>query len=224
MGRDNQPKARQRAQLARKQNQRTSHDRILIVCEGAKTEPNYFNEIRQSYRLPTANVVVQAGGLGTAPLQVVQYAKKLFEKGDSNRRIQPRAFEQVFAVFDRDDHDSYFDALALAESWDGRLRNDAKQSIRFQAIASVPSFELWLLLHFEEVHAPLHRDQVLAHLCRHLPGYTKGASQAFANTRERLENAIDRAKVLAGQHAATDAPEPYTAVGELVDLLTCLRS
>jgi hypothetical protein len=54
-------------------------------------------------------------------------------------------------VFDRDDHASYFEALRAAESLDRKLKNDANQFIRFQAIASVPSFELWLLLHYEDI-------------------------------------------------------------------------
>lgn len=122
MARDNSPKQRQQRQLERKQNRRASYDRILIVSEGSKTEPNYFREIRTIYRLHTANVEVRPSELGTAPIQVVQYAKELFEKGDRHKDIQPRAFEKVCAVFDRDDHDSYFDALRLAESLDGKLR------------------------------------------------------------------------------------------------------
>ena len=50
MGRDNHPKERQARQLERKLNRRASYDRILIVCEGSKTEPNYFEEIRISVR------------------------------------------------------------------------------------------------------------------------------------------------------------------------------
>lgn len=115
------------------------------MSEGSKTEPNYLHEIRQIYRLHTANLAVYPSELGTAPIQVVEYAKTLFEQGDARKSIPPRAFEQVYAVFDRDDHNSYVNALNLAESLDGKLKNDCKQGVRFQAIASVPSFELWLL-------------------------------------------------------------------------------
>jgi hypothetical protein len=66
----------------------------------------------------------------------------------SGKRVRPRAFEKVFAIFDRDAHQSYFDALKLAGSLDGKLRNDLKQPVEFKAIASVPCFELWLLLHY----------------------------------------------------------------------------
>ena len=223
MGRDNTPKERQRRQLERKLNQRASYDRILIVSEGSKTEPNYFGEIREAHRLHTANVVVRPSELGTAPIQVVQYAKELFENGDRHRRIQARSFEQVFAVFDRDDHDSYFDALRLAESLDGTLKNDARQKIRFRAIASVPSFELWLLLHYEDIRAPLHRDEVLRRLRHHFPDYIKGADNAFSTTRDRLAVATQRAEALAARFTADNAPEPFTAIAALVKLLTTLR-
>lgn len=222
MGRDNSPKERQRAQLERKQGRRASYDRILIVTEGSKTEPNYFTEIRSQYRLHTANVEVRHSELGTEPIQVVQHAQDLFERGDRHRNLQPRAFEQVYAVFDRDAHRSYAEALQLAQDLDGGLRNDNKQAISFKAIASVPNFELWLLLHFEDVAAPLHRDQVIERLTRHLPGYEKGARGSFNRTRQALEHATDRARVLAQRTTAADGVEPFTGVGELVAVLASL--
>ena len=224
MGRDNAPKERQRRQFERKLNQRASYDRILIVSEGSRTEPNYFGEIRAAHRLHTANVVVRPGESGTAPIQVVQYAKELFEVGDQHRRILPRAFERVFAVFDRDDHGSYFEALRLAELLDGKLRNDARQPVRFGAIASVPSFELWLLLHYEDICAPLHRDEVMNRLKQYIPDYSKGAGDAFAITRGVLNTAMQRAEALAARFTAYSAPEPFTAVADLVKLLTTLRA
>lgn len=176
MGRDNQPKERQRHQLERrKQVQRARCARILIVSEGSKTEPNYFDEIRIDLRLPAANIAVVPGALGTEPLQVVQYAKQVFEHGELQKGFEPRAFDQVFAVFDRDEHKTYFKALNLVQSLDGRLKNDEHKQTPFKAMASVPSFELWLLLHFEDIQHPLHRDEVMVRLKRHLHGYEKGA-------------------------------------------------
>lgn len=222
MGRDNSSRERQRKQLERKLGRRASYDRILIVSEGSKTEPNYFKEIRAAYRLHTTNVEVQPSELGTAPIQVVHYARDLFERGDRQKRIQRRAFEHVCAVFDRDDHDSYFDALDFAKTLDGTLKNDAKQFVRFQAIASVPSFELWLLLHYDDVQVPIHRDDVMQRIREHIPGYEKGAGGAFAATRDLLERAVVRAQKLAAKYSAYDAPEPYTAIAELVTRLTTL--
>ncbi len=203
MARDNSPWERQRKQLERKLNRRASYDRILIVSEGSKTEPNYFREIRAANRLHTANVAVQPSEMGTSSIQVVKYAKELF---------------------DRDDHASYFDALTLAASLDGKLRNDNKQPVIFKAIASVPSFDLWLLLHYEDIQAPLHRDEVIQRLKQYFPGYEKGVAGTFATTRQHLDIATLRAGRLATRATAYDDPEPFTAIAELVLLLTNLRS
>jgi hypothetical protein len=112
-------------------------------------------------------------------------------------------------VFDRDDHESHHEALTLAVSLNGKLRNDAKQPVAFQAIASVPSFELWLLLHFEDIRTPLHRDEVMRRLKLHIPGYDKGAGNAFAITGEHLSVATQRAERLAARFTAHTDPEPF---------------
>jgi len=224
MGRDNQPKSRQLSRQAQKNSRRASYERILIVSEGSKTEPLYFEEIRAAYQLHSANVEVQPSQLGTAPIQVVQYARQLFEQGDLVKRIRPKCFDQVFAVFDRDDHQSYFDALNLAESINGKLKNDNNQPVQFKAIASVPSFELWLLLHYEDVLAPMHRTVVFQRLKKHTLGYEKGASDMFAKTHKHVAVAMQRAHVLADRFNAHTAPEPYTGIAELVTLLLTLRA
>jgi hypothetical protein len=81
--------------------------------------------------------------------------------------------------------------------------------MRFKAIASVPSFELWLLLHYEDIRAPMRRLRL------HLPGYEKGAGQVFTLTRDRLGVATQRAQALVAKFSAYDAPNPYTGIGGL---------
>ncbi len=223
MARDNSPKERQLKQLERKLGRRASYDRILIVCEGSKTEPNYFREIRTAHRLHTANVEVQPSELGSAPIQVVEYALTLFENGDQHKNIQKRAFDKIYTVFDRDAHVSYYNALRLAESLNKKLKSDAKQPVTFQAVASVPSFELWLLLHYEDIQAPLHRDEVIYRLKQHIPDYEKGAGKTFAMTKVNLNIAIERAEQLARRFTADTDPEPFTGIAELVLHLTTLR-
>lgn len=223
MARDNSPKERQKKELARKTRQRPTYDRILIVTEGSKTEPNYFREIRTAYRLHAASVEVRYSELGTAPVQVVQYAEELFKHGDSHKNITARAFEKVYVVFDRDDHLSYYEALRLTNSIDGSLKNDLRQRVSFKAVASIPNFELWLLLHYEDIQAPIHRINVLHRLKQHIPNYDKGMRNVFAITRENLHVATNRAKNLALRFSATTDPEPFTNVVELVTLLTSLN-
>lgn len=224
MGRDNQPRERQINKLARKQARRAEYDRILIVSEGRKTEPLYFGEICAHYRLHSANVQVHPSELGTAPIQVVQYAQQLLEKGDNHKGIRPLAFDQVYVVFDRDDHESYLEALKLSEALNEKCRNDDKRLVKFIAIASVPSFELWLLLHFEEVLAPIHRNEVMRRLKMYLPNYGKGAGGVFAQTRSQLASATRRVDALVARNFdAYTEPEPFTAVAVLVKALISLR-
>lgn len=223
MGKDNQPKERQARELARKKAQRGSYDRILIVCEGSKTEPQYFDEIRSFYRIHTANVQVRHSQFGTQPLQVVEYAEELFVLGDAARSILPRAFEQVYAVFDRDDHTTYHVALAKADALKDSLRNDLGHKVHFKAVPSVPCFELWLLLHFEDVLAPIHRTDVYTRLRQHLPGYEKGQAGYFQRTQDKIPDAVVRSVDLCLQTTAVNGQEPYTELHNLVQLLTTLK-
>ena len=135
------------------------------------------------------------------------------------KSIHPGAFEKVFAVLDRDEHTTYFDALTMAHSLSGRLRNDAKQPIDFQAIASVPCFELWPLLHYQEILAPICRDDLIRRLKKHIHDYEKGASGVFELTRPLLAIAAGQAKSLKQRFTAHDAPQPFTGIVDLVDLL-----
>ena len=224
MGRDNSARERQRRQLERKHNRRASYDRILIVSEGSKTEPNYFSEIRAEYRLHSANVAVQPSARGTEPLQVVEYARELFENGDLHRGIRPRGFEQVYAVFDRDEHHTFQSALIRSQTLDGKLKNDLKMPVKFAAIASRPSFEFWLLLHFEDVRHLIHRNEAIRRLKLHIPNYHKGYGQAFADSKSELQTAIERARAITNRVDPKDDREPYPGIVHLVELLTNLKS
>lgn len=226
MGRDNQPKHRQKARDIKRRSARYApHKRVLIVCEGQKTEPLYLREIRSEYRLNTANVQVWTSTLGTQPLQVVEHAEHLFREGDNAKEILPRSFDLLFAVFDRDDHTTYHQALAKAQALDGKLKNDCGEQVSFQAIVSCPCFELWLLLHFVDVQAPLHRQEVYERLKQDqcLPGYDKGQGGHWAATKNRLPEAIRRAEARAEATTAHNGIEPYTDMHRLVSQLIQLK-
>lgn len=225
MGKDGQPKHRQAArELLRRKAQRQPAERLLIVCEGAKTEPLYLGEIRQQLRLPSANVQVQPAAYGTEPLRIVEYAERLFTEGQRALGIHARSFDRVVVVFDRDEHHSYHAALQRFAALNGRLENDERVKVPFEAVVSVPCFELWLLLHFADVFAPLHCDEALGRLGAHVAGYTKGQGSHWAVTQDRLDVATARAEaLLAAGHTAEDGTQPYTNMHELVHRLLHLK-
>ena len=55
-------------------NSREAKQTFLIVCEGEKTEPNYFRE----FRVPTVRIKVE--GVGENPSQLVSRANELQKK------------------------------------------------------------------------------------------------------------------------------------------------
>ena len=225
MGQDNQPKERQKTRdLHRKAAKRQPFERLLIVCEGEKTEPLYLGEIRRAFRLSTAHVQVWPSADGTEPLQVVDCAERLFLEGNRAKSIDGRGFDRVIAVFDRDAHATYHQALAKLRALNLAHENDDGEPVPFQAVASVPCFEIWLLLHFEDVLAPVHRNEVYARLRTHLPGYDKGQGGHFAATRHRLNAATARATARAAQTMTAEGREPYTDMHTLVNLLMTLRN
>lgn len=215
MPRDNHPRSRHAQALARKKGARPPYDRILIVCEGSKTEPLYLDDIRKRYSIPTAHITVLPSDLGTAPLQVVDSAREKF--------VVTRAYERVYAVFDRDDHATYHAALERAVALDGKLLNDERRKVVFKAVPSVPCFELWPLLHFEEVQAFGHRREIFARLARHIPGYQKGAEGLFALTEANIEVALQRAAALRAEFDLHTGLDPVTQMDELVRVLRGLR-
>jgi len=212
-------KQRLAASLKRKKAMKAPYDRVLIVCEGAKTEPNYFREIRDAYRLNTANIDICGQECGSDPLSVVNYAiKKFREDGDYNR---------VYCVIDRDKH-ATFDA-AIDKLTQTRLGKD----VVFNAITSVPCFEFWLLLHFgftsRQFCAPGNASNcelVLAELNKkeRILGYCKGAKNIFALTKESLPDAIRHANQLQQHNLATGANNPSTNIHELIEYLIDLNS
>jgi len=94
----------------------------------------------------------------------------------------------------------------------------------FEAVVSVPCFELWLLLHFEDVFRPLHRDEALARLRGQMADYVKGNSLDWAATREHQDAAMGRADALmVAGHKAEEAMQPCTHTRELVRRLLDLE-
>ena len=188
---------------------------MLVVCEGEKTEPNYFEEIRKSARIAPADIRVIPSELGTQPLRVVESAIREFSK--------KKAYDRVYAVFDRDDHENYANAIHKAEAQNGKLKNDEGKPISFCAIVSVPCFEFWLLLHFVDVRALLPRVDVYDRLRQHIPEYQKNANDVYERTEHLFDVASERANALRVNSNRLTGTDAYTDVDKLVGHLRSLK-
>lgn len=201
------------ADLRRREPRREPYDRVLIVCEGEKTEPNYLRELCSRYRLSSANIEVTPGE-GNDPVSVVRTAGRL----QKIEKRQGERYDRVFCVFDRDEHTNYTAACELA-------KNEKVHIAR-----SNPSFEYWLLLHFEYTRAPFQRTggRTAAQNCErtlkhHLPAYSKGMRGLFQRLLEDLPEAKTRSARALADSLLTGEENPSTEVHELVDFLQKIK-
>src|SRR6266852_3891068 len=207
--------ARRRAarSYARRGPVRQPYDRVLIVCEGKKTEPYYFTGLRLHYRLSSANIEIMPAN-GTDPLSIVSFAEDRL--GD---------YDRAFCVFDRDGHQNYDTAVAkVAQSMEGRTG-------KLVAITSWPCFEFWILLHFNYSAAPFNRageksscERVISKLAAHLPGYQKALKNIYDLLAPKTADAILNGQRLQRENARTDSTNPSTRVHELVQYLVDLKT
>ena len=194
---------------------REPYDSVLIVCEGSKTEPIYFNGLKTALRLSNTNVRITPAN-GTDPVSIVGFAEREFVSGGHDRG---------FCVFDRDSHANYSNALSKI-SCSRHFRSG-----KITAVVSVPCFEVWMLLHFtftssgfvpSHNHSPC--DCVIRQLQAHLPRYTKGGSKIFPQLLPRLDQAIINGRRLAQENLSTGSDNPATTVHLLVEYLRNVKA
>jgi hypothetical protein len=109
--------------------------RILIVCEGAKTEPLYFKSFNTIKTSNSWVVEIETGGGGINTIQVVDEAIQLKEEAEK----QDNPYDSVWAVFDRDSFkpSDFNTAILKAE----------KKGIG--CAWSNEAFELWYVYYFD---------------------------------------------------------------------------
>ncbi len=219
---------RQPAQTARRGPTRASYDKVLIVCEGQKTEPNYFRGLIKWHDISSVNVHI-SGDCGAAPTSVVQHGLDLYAA--EKKKGEP--YDRVYCVFDRD---SYH----LASQ--GKVYQSAKELIRlampgdvFFSANSIPCFEYWLLLHFCETTQAFAKQgkvsvggMVEKKLKEYWLGYSKGLPDAYARLKKMAPLgevlALERAqRVLKAAQANVDE-NPSTKVHELVAYLIAIKN
>jgi hypothetical protein len=128
--------------------------------------------------------------------------------------------DEVYCIFDRDDHAHYREAIRKALELDGKLATKPPRTrIRFNAIPSIPSFELWFLLHFETLTREEDRCAVLRKLKCFVPDYEKSLVDMFERTFSRLASAYTGAEEERRRKAMAGNDNPSTDMDILVKRL-----
>ena len=182
---------------------------FLIVSEGAKTEPYYFEGLVRSL-VGTVPDEVEIEGAGRVTTSLVEWVAKKVNRS-------PRNYDNVWVVFDRDDFESFDEAVSAAE------HNG------FHAAWSNEAFEYWLCLYLGRYDSALSRDDWVGILDA---AFKKAGRGGFEKNREDVfsvltelgdhEMAKRHARSVREQHGDHERPSrcnPCTTVDLLVDQL-----
>ena len=130
----------------RKEYKQARTDSFLIVTEGTKTEPFYFQGLK------TRVLDSVEGKIDVVPLIEIQGEGKntesLVEAAVRLNRNADIIYQHIWVVMDKDDFPNFDQAISKAES------------MGFHAAWSNQSFEYWIYLHFHYTDAAMHRDEL----------------------------------------------------------------
>ena len=184
----------------------------LIVCEGKKTEPNYFNGLKRKINEKYGNKVdvlipnIDVKGTGMNTTSLVKYTQKTVNHAN-------KVYGQVWVVFDKDDYND--------EQFDSAIDN-----CNYNVDWSNPNFELWLLAHFKKVNRYVSKDGVLQELSKEfqrngLGEYAKNDVNIFDKviSEGKLHTAIKNCEYMEELNKDGQASQrnPMTKVYKIVD-------
>lgn len=196
--------------LRRPRTSRSAKPRILIVCEGKITEPHYLHSIQRQLG---HKVILEFDTKHSDPKSIVETAVAAKKIAASKMKRDPNeGFDQIWCVFDRDEHLLVPEALQQA------------QAKGIPVAFSNPCFELWLLLHFQEQTASLTRDNAARSCKAHMPGFEKHPHPDILLAN--LQLAEQRAAALCTRQIANERTRenPWTDVHKLIEALRNLSS
>ncbi len=204
--------------LKRSKQSREPYDKVLIVCEGEKTEPHYLIALRNHLKLSQANIKIDPDS-DSSPTSVVKYTKELIKQNEKD------PFDHVFCVIDRDRHTDFYTAIA-------QINGYKNENTKLHSIVSNPCFEYWILLHFTYTtklfgtsgESPC-KDLIKNDLQTYIPDYEKGDQTIMSPIiKSGLDMAVTntkRANMMAQKNATNT---PTTQMDELVEYLKKLKA
>ncbi len=197
-------------------------DKILIVTEGNKTEPNYFNCLINEYKIGDKAKVLRRIKHRSSPSLVFKDAKKAQEQEIYENDV---GYDKIYCIFDRDQYTNFYDVCKEIKS---------KEAEGYKAITSIPCIEYWFLLHFTYAASPFHNSkECTKQLKKHIINYTKNYPKICDELIEdkKIKKAIKNAKaVMKGkkqcaplEKGENDDYNPSTQVHLLVKKLQDLK-
>ena len=186
----------------------------LIVTEGTKTEPKYFEAVKRFINSNhREHIQLEISGIGDNTVNLFQRAKDLADKSLNGYR-------HVWIVYDTDDFPPEHINLVVS-----LCENASSEERTFHAVWSNQCIELWFLLHFCFMQSDIHRTEYFEKLSEHLQklelgDYQKNRDDMYAILRPRLQTAIQNSERLAAMNKGKTPTEsaPGTMVHEIMKM------
>lgn len=198
--------------LRRQTKTRETRKRFLIVCEGEKTEVNYF----KAFTVPK-KIEVRVKGEGKNSLSLVNKAIKIIDNVNKDD-----SFDQIWCVFDKDN---------CSKEQFNQAEGLAKQK-NIKIAYSNEAFEIWFILHFQYLDIATSRSEYLTILTNQMQKYgLLNKKEKYAKNREDMYEKLkpyqttaitNAAKLIQDRDEAKKHPfdaNPSTTVHELVQEL-----
>ncbi|MBA3046425.1 MAG: RloB family protein [Candidatus Thermoplasmatota archaeon] len=162
--------------ISRRKGIRKWAHKYVIVCEGEKDEIDYFD----GFSTRDSGIKIMAmHGKCTDPKHIIEFAIEQKKKNE----LDLGNGDGIWCVFDVDENQN----RELQEAKANAKRKDIKTAL------SNPCFELWLLLHDEDINASFSRTEIKRKLKRYIPDY-KEIDDLKIKLDVKLPVAIERAK------------------------------
>ena len=187
----------------------------LIVSEGTRTEPLYFDRVKELINQKySGRIHLEIVGKGDNTLKLFHQAKIHVEQSNIT-------YKHIWLIYDKDD----FPPLSFDQTAE-LCEQATNEECCYHAIWSNPCFELWFLLHFMYLQTDINRSEYEPKLTecmkeRSLGIYAKTRTDMFDTLRPYLDEAVQHSKRLEQTHKETppSGAAPCTKVHILVEKL-----
>lgn len=173
---------------------------IVIASEGKDTERIYFKALAKEYSNPRVHVHILERSVDEQNNSSPEHVLK--QLNDYKSQYELEADDELWLVVDKD---------RWTEAMLSRVATECSQEVAMHMALSNPCFELWLLLHIEDVTLLTPEEQkqwmenrkksknadpyLKARLCQKMGSYHESSYDA-QTLMAHVENAIERARTL----------------------------
>jgi hypothetical protein len=127
--------------------------KIYIICEGSKTEINYFSYF-QGFSSNLDIIPIPSVGGQTDPIKLMEYSKHIFNLPEHNQALYDdfkisqyilNEIDEVWFVIDTDRWNEG-DKINILREFVNKINDNVEMN--WNIVQSNPSFEIWLYYHF----------------------------------------------------------------------------